>query len=138
MKKAILSVIILASIATFTSCTKDSTDCNLIAAKIIRYDCDRVIFQLLTTENIGDADWQDVQTGTRYSNIVSYYNTCAIANLTNGNMDTLYVSVKKTNENLYDSNCFQCQAVSDNPPQTKVDITEINQSPCAEEPNGSK
>jgi len=138
MKKVILSVVILAAIVSFTSCTKEFTDCNLVAAKIIRYDCDRVIFQLLTTESIGDADWQDVQTGTRYNNVVSYYNTCTIANLANGNKNTLYVKVKKTSENLYDSNCFQCQAVSDNPPQTKVDITEIRQSPCSEEPNGGR
>ena len=31
MKKVILSVIILASIVSFTSCTKESTDCRLLA-----------------------------------------------------------------------------------------------------------
>ncbi len=137
MKKTVLSVIVLVAIVSLASCTKESANCDLIAAKIIRFDCDRVIFQLLTTESIGDADWHDLQSGNRYSNVVSYYNTCAIAALTNGNYDTLYVSLKKTNETLYDRNCFQCQAMSDNPPQTKVDFTEISQSACAIEPKGN-
>jgi len=137
MKKVILSVVILAAIVSFTSCTKEFTDCNLVAAKIIRYDCDRVIFHLLTTESIGDADWQDLQTGTRYKNVVYYNNTCAITNLTNGNKDTLYVSIKKTYENNYDSDCVQCKAISLSPPQTKIDFTEVSRTRCTPEPNGS-
>ncbi|MEO6489052.1 MAG: hypothetical protein ABIO04_03855 [Ferruginibacter sp.] len=132
MKKIIFSLILVLAFASFTACTKESANCEFVAAKIIRYDCDRVIFKLLTTESIGDSNWQDVQTGIQYENVVSYYNTCTIASLTNGNKDTLYLKVKKINENLYDSNCIQCQALSDNPPQTKVDITEITQTPCLE------
>jgi len=137
MKKVILSVIIIAAVASFTSCKKESNDCSLVAAKIIRYDCDRVIFQLLTTESIGDADWQDLQTGSHYNNVVYYQNTCAIASLTSGNKDTLYVNIKRTYENDYDSNCIQCRAISPNPPQTKVDFTEISRTPCAKGSNGS-
>lgn len=136
MKKAILYLIILAFIASLTSCTKESTDCDLVAAKIIRYDCDRVIFQLLTSKNIGDADWMDrtTQVGYRYKNVVSYYNSCAVNLITNGRYDTLYVKVKKTNENSYNSSCVQCLAISVTPPITKVDFTEISKSPCEENP----
>jgi len=137
MKKTILSAIIVAAIAGLASCKKESANCDLVAAKIIRYDCDRVIFQLLTTENIGDTDWQDIQTGTRYNNVVYYNNTCAITNLTNGNRDTLYVSVKRTYENSNDNNCVQCRAISPNPPQTKIDFTEIKRTACSDESNGN-
>lgn len=130
MKKTILSLIVLAAIGGLASCKKGSTDCNLIAAKIIRYDCDRVIFQLLTTESIGDAKWQDIQTGLQYSNVVSYYNTCTIANLTNGNMDTLFVQIKKDDREYHSLDCIQCKAISSNPPQIKVDFTEISKSTC--------
>jgi hypothetical protein len=138
MKKTILSATVLAAIASLSSCCKmESENCDRVAAKIIRYDCDRVIFQLLTTENIGDTDWQDLQTGTRYKNVVYYNNTCAIASLTNGNKDTLYVSIKRTYENNYDSDCVQCKAISLSPPQTKIDFTEVSRTRCTPEPNGS-
>jgi len=132
MKKTILSAFVVAAIAGLASCKKESENCDRVAAKIIRYDCDRVIFQLLTTENIGDTDWQDMQSGTRYNNVVYYNNTCAITNLTNGNKDTLYVSIKRTYENNYDSNCVQCLAVSLNHPQTKIDFTEIARTACSD------
>lgn len=131
MKKAFLCT--LAAGIFFSSCEKANEDCDLVPAKIIRYDCDRVIFQLLTTENIGDADWEDVQTGERYSNVVSYYNTCAVSTLTNGEKITLYVKAKKTNEDLYDANCIQCQALPQDPPQTKVDLLSFSTEPCSSE-----
>lgn len=62
MKKGNLFAALLATILIFSSCKKSDTDCNLIPAKIIRYDCDRVIFHIVTTESIGDTDWEDVQT----------------------------------------------------------------------------
>lgn len=130
MKRLSLNIISLFLIANFISCKKNAGDCNLVAAKIIRYDCNRVIFQLLTPESIGDADWQDTQTGTLYSNVVSYYNTCAVASLTSGRLDTLYVGIRKSNERLWDSDCNQCLAISNNPPQTKVDFKKIAKSPC--------
>jgi len=136
MKKVILSVIIIAAVANFTSCKKESIDCSLVSAKIIRYDCDRVIFKLLNTENTGDPDWLDVQTGARYNNVVSYYNICAIASLTNGSMDTLYVQIKKDNLEYHSLECIQCKAISTNPPQTKVDFTEISKSPCTTQSKG--
>ena len=127
MKKLTLTGAGLLLVLAFAACCKevcknDEKDCQLIPAKIIRYDCDRVIFELLTTESIGDAVWVDGTTGSSYTNVVSYYNTCKIGGLTKGSKDTLYVRVKKTNANLTDGNCYQCLAISQDPPQTKVDF----------------
>lgn len=121
-------IIVLSTIAT--SCAKHKNDCSLIPAKVIRYDCDMVIFQLLTNKNIGDTSWTDVQTGDSYNNVVSYYNTCQIASLTNGRFDTLYVKVEKTNEYLFANGCVQCLQASPHPPQTKVIFTDVQAQPC--------
>jgi len=133
MKKLILPGIVLFVALFFSSCEKCMVDdCELIPAKVIRYDCDRVIFQLLTEERIGDSQWQDARTGIRYSNVVSYYNNCRIGALTNNcEIDTLYVKVKKINENLSAADCIQCQAISDSPPQTRVDFMDISITACA-------
>lgn len=138
MKNIIFAAVYLSLVIAFASCEKESGNCALIPAKVIRYDCDRVIFQLLTNENLGDTDWQDTESGSQYHNVISYYNTCAIAELTNGREDTLYVRIKKINENPADSICIQCQAISVNPPQTKVDFIEISQSPCPQSPESLK
>jgi hypothetical protein len=130
MKKIFLLGILPSVVLLFSSCKKQEDNCTLIPAKIIRYDCDRVIFQLLTTENIGDANWEDVRTGQQYTNVVSYYNTCAIGAITNGTPAILYVTLKKTDENLFARDCIQCLAVSQNPPQTKVDFTAVFENQC--------
>lgn len=132
MKKIFLLGILPSVVLLFSSCKKQEDNCNLIPAKIIRYDYDRVIFQLLTNENIGDANWQDVRTGQQYTNVVSYYNTCAIGAIANGNPATLYVTLKKTDENLFARDCFQCLALSQNPPQTKVDFTVVSENQCGQ------
>ncbi|MEJ7913207.1 MAG: hypothetical protein WKF70_08635 [Chitinophagaceae bacterium] len=140
MKEIILSVIFLAAVTSLTSCRKQTSDCKLVAAKIIRYDCDRVIFQLLTSESIGDPDWIDrtTQVGKRYSNVVSYHNICAVNKLTNGSYDTLYVQIKKDDLEYHSRECIQCQAISVDPPQRKVNFTEIRNSPCADQLKGGK
>jgi len=131
MRKIFSIAVPAALVVVFSSCKKENNGaCGLTPARIIRYDCDRVIFQLLAHESIGDSDWEDVNTGRRYSNVVSYYNTCRIAAFTNGNFDTLYISVKKINENLFSPGCNQCLAISPNPPQTKIDIADISTEPC--------
>jgi hypothetical protein len=130
MKKIFLLGILPSVVLLFSSCKKQEENCNLIPAKIIRYDCDKVIFQLITNENIGDANWEDVRTGQQYTNVVSYYNTCAIGAITNGNLATLYVNLKKTDENLFAQDCNQCLAVSQNPPQTKVDFISVSENQC--------
>lgn len=135
MKKRNLVAALFASIAIFSSCKKCDPECKLIPAKIIRYDCDRVIFQLLTPQMIGDADWEDVQTGQRYSNVVSWYNNCKIAELAHGEKITLYVQVKDDTEQYHLMDCMQCQAVSPAPPQKKVEFVEISASPCEVSPN---
>lgn len=119
----------------FSSCEKCIPDCELVPAKIIRYDCDRVIFQLLTPTPIGDPDWEDVQTGQRYSNVVSYYNTCKISTLTNGEKATLYVNFKEPDMNPVIGDCYRCQAISQAPPQTKVDFGTISETPCEVAPD---
>jgi hypothetical protein len=131
MKKILFPLIAAIALLTVSSCKKCKVaDCTLIPAKIIRYDCDKVIFQLLTNEGIGDANWTDVQTGQNYSNVVYYNNTCAIAALSKGEKVTLYVNLKKVTTNIIPAGCVQCQAISQSPPTTQVDMTNISANPC--------
>lgn len=130
MKKRNLFISTIALLVAFSSCEKSSSECKLVPAKVLRYDCDRVIFQLLTSETIGDANWEDVQTGQQYSNVVSYYNNCKIAELTNGEKITLYVTLKEPEINPAIGDCYRCLAISQNPPQTKVDFAVISKYPC--------
>lgn len=143
MKKTTLTVLTLAMIVTSSSCekmdcmptkkkNKKNTDCGIIPAKIIRYDCDRVIFQLISNESIGDLNWEDKTTGIKYNNVVSYYNTCEINNLTNGELSTVYVNLQQTAQNPHTSDCVQCEALSDNVPNTKVDFSSVSKEPCGE------
>jgi hypothetical protein len=113
------------------SCEKTNSGCKLVPAKVLRYDCDRVILQILSTTLIGDASWTDVQTGQRYSNVVSYYNNCKLNSFTNGQKVTLYVELNVTNAGLVNPDCIQCQAVSQDPPQTNVDFVQISKTPCS-------
>ncbi len=134
MKKINLLLCLVAVLFAISSCKKcKPAVCNLIAAKVIRYDCDRVIFQLLSNQAIGDADWEDVQTGLHYSNVVSYYDNCAISTITNNNIATIYVNVKKISDNLNNPNCYQFLAVSSNPPVTKVNFLSISKEPCGDD-----
>jgi hypothetical protein len=134
MKKVNLLLCLAAVLFAISSCKKcKPAACNLIPAKVIRYDCDRVIFQLLRNEAIGDADWVDVQTGLHYSNVVSYYDNCAISTITKNNIATIYVDVKKISDNLNNPNCYQCLAVSSNPPVTKVNFLSISKEPCGDD-----
>ena len=130
MKYTTLLSLMIIVLMAFSSCEKCIPDCDLVPAKIIRYDCDRVIFQLLTNTAIGDPDWQDVQTGQRYSNVVSYYNTCEIAKLTNGEKQTLYVNFIEPDMDPIVGDCYRCQAISQAPPQTKVHLKTISTSAC--------
>ena len=120
----------LALIIPFACTKKNEEDCGKIAAKVIRYDCDRVIFQLLTNEAIGDAQWTDVHTGASYTNVVSYYNTCEMAQITQGQITTIYADVEKTSQDLFAADCIQCAAISQHPPQTRVTMSDITTSPC--------
>jgi hypothetical protein len=138
MKRLKLIVVLIGAMVFYTACTKCQPECEpeceLIPATIIRYDCDRVIFKLLTTENIGDAEWVDSFTGERHRNVVSFSNTCRIASITSGEKETLYVRLLKTTHQPA-LDCFQCQAVSTNPPQTAVEFTEISKLPCEQSPH---
>lgn len=121
-------------VLAFSSCEKCEVDCNLLPAKIIRYDCDRVIFQILDSTVIGDAVWEDVQTGQRYTNVVSFYNTCKIATLAKGEMRTLYVSITPPSNPQQLPDCSHCEALSQSPPKTKVDFTNIAKQSCEAPP----
>jgi hypothetical protein len=112
------------------STKKNNSICDLIPAKIIRYDCDRVIFQLLTSQTIGDANWKDEITGINYTNVVSYYNTCEIGEIAHGELTTLYVNPVKLNESKYNKTCIQCLAISTNVPETKIDFLSVSKEPC--------
>ncbi len=130
MKKTLLFSATLIVLLAFSSCEKCDVGCDHVPAKILRYDCDRVIFQILDSSTAGDAVWEDVQTGQLCNNVVSYYNTCNIASLTDGRMSTLYVHIKQAARNPEPASCYQCQAVSQSPPQTMVDFTNIATQPC--------
>ena len=132
MKRRIFLIAPLALLFVFSSCEKCYTECDLVPAKIIRYDCDRVIFQLLTTQTIGDADWLDVQTGERYSNVVSYYDNCKINKLTKGEMVSIYVRLKMAEPNPPIPDCYRCEALSQAPPVIQVDLLEVSKNPYDE------
>ena len=128
MKK--LALCLLLAFFSLVSCKKSTDGCTLIPVKILRYDCDRVIMQLLCNNQIGDSSWTDVHTGSTYTNVVSYYNTCQIAELTSGQMDTLYANVQTTIDILFNQDCMQCQAMSQDPPQTRVVLSQLQKEPC--------
>ncbi len=126
-------IIVIAAVGMaffIVACNKQESDCELVPAKIIRYDCDRVIVQFLSPERIGDSSWKDEQTGTIYTNVASYFNTCKIALITNGAFVTLYVKAEPINAPGTDPDCYQCQAIPIAPPATMVNFTEIAESPC--------
>jgi len=130
MKKNYL-LLLLIGIISLASCKKTGEDtCPKIGARIIKYECDRVIFQLLTDQYAGDADWQDPQTGQHYSNVVSWYNTCAVAEFTNGRLDTIYVNVSPETTDPLPISCNQCLALPLNPPNTKVEMRDLGTVPC--------
>lgn len=134
MKKAVLFLIAALMLISFSACNKCKEDCELIPAKLIRYDCDQVIFQLLINEMPGDNTWTDVNSGQVYSNVVSCFNTCEIAAITNGEYVTLYVKPEKTELHFPVTDCFQCQAIANHPPNTKVIFKEMSTKPCAAVP----
>lgn len=131
MKKVMLVSGLIALAGSFMSCCKEKEECELVPAKILRYDCDRVIFQMLSPGKFGDSVWTDVQTGNRYNNVFSYYNTCQVSALTNGELDTLYIKVKETYDASILDNCVQCLAVSQNPPKTMVQMTKLSAYACS-------
>lgn len=134
--KKITILLSLSMLVLFNACEKckpDETGCNLTAARILRYDCDRVIFQLLDAPGMGDANWTDVQTGISYNNVVYYRNTCRISALIpNCEKITLYVRAEQF-ENPPMPDCYQCQAISQSPPNTMVDLSEISLTDCSEQ-----
>lgn len=130
-----IMMIVLLSVC-FAACEKknkdqDNQDCGYIEAKLLRVDCDEVIFRLVTNEAIGDASWTDVTDGQVYQNVVRFRNTCLMAAKTEGYLrKTIYVKVAKINQPVLPTNCVECQAISRNPPQQWVDFMAISTTPC--------
>lgn len=130
-----MMMILLLSLC-FAACKKqnkdgDNEDCEYIEAKLLRVDCDEVVFRLVTNEAIGDASWTDVNDGQVYHNVVRFRNTCLMAAKTDGYArKTLYVKVKKIDQPALPAGCIECQAISRNPPQQWVDFLAISTTPC--------
>lgn len=112
------------------SCCKEVNECKLVPVKILRADCDRVIFQLLSSDGIGDPQWVNVQTGMQYENVFYCKDVCAIASMGKGVSDTLYVAIKKNYDASILGDCVTCQAISQDPPATLVEFTEMSLTPC--------
>lgn len=110
---------------------KIADNCDLIPAKILKYECDGVVFQLQGNNAFGDAEWEDKTTGVKYPNVVFYHNTCEINTLTNGELSTLYVHAQKTNVPVYVTDCMQCLAITENAPKTKVIFNSISKESCS-------
>lgn len=143
MKQFILTASCLVTIVVTSSCEKIDShfskkpvekiadECDLIPAKILRYECDGVVFQLQGEKAFGDVAWEDKTTGVIHSNVVFYHNTCEINTLTNGELTTLYVNAQKTNTPAQPADCMQCLAVTENAPQTKVSFSSISKESCS-------
>lgn len=127
-------VFLLVICFSFAACEKkNETDCSgFTKVKVIRVDCDEVVFQVMSDVLVGDPTWTDVTNGQVYDNVVRYRNTCRIAQKTNGYSNkTLLVKWKKLNQpGPLDANCAECDAISLNPPQQWVDFTEIASQAC--------
>ncbi len=125
-----LPLLTMTLLIAFSSCkVEQEFNCGLLPAKIVRYDCDRVIFQILDSVVVGDSSWKDVHTGREYSNVVSYYNTCKIEQLVHETKDIVYVTISPMGTGTLD-NCMQCEALSQHPPRTMVDFTTISERSC--------
>lgn len=113
---------------------KEEENCEesgLIEAKLIRVDCDGVIYRLLTSEQIGDAAWTNVIDGEVYHNVVRFRNTCLMAEKTNGYAhQTIYVKLRKIDQPALPANCVECLAISQSPPRQWVDFLAIATTPC--------
>lgn len=113
-------------------CKEDTVNCNMIAADILRYDCDRVILKLNSIDMIGDAQWTDEVTGETYSNVVWYRKGCRIAELTRCVEKRIYLVLSATEDDA--PVCpVECQAVSQSPPQQQIFIREATLNGCAPE-----
>lgn len=113
-----------------SSCKKEfSKECELIPAQIIKFDCDRVILELETSKTFGDREWTDVLSGEKFNNVVSFYDICLIQQITNGEKIKLYVNLEEDKGNAVPG-CRGCQALSLNPPKSKVILTKIRKTPC--------
>jgi hypothetical protein len=116
-----------------TAACKKNKDCNLVPAKMIRSDCDRVVFQVLSNKVTGDANWTNVQNGKTYTNVVADFNTCFYSAFLNKVTDSIIYINPATVEYVRTNPppaCLQCLAISQAPPATTVRIGEVSSIPC--------
>jgi hypothetical protein len=122
-------------ILALAACQKSetNTDCTLVPVKLLRSDCDRLIFQSLSDKIKGDARWTDVQTGKTYQNVIADFNTCRLGALLNNQATgILYVDPAKIEygNTSQPAGCVQCTAVSSNPPAISVRLNFVQTDSC--------
>lgn len=122
----LLAVILLIG---FSACSK-SEDCDYLEAKVIRYDCDRVILKLGEDAPMGEDNWYDASSGEHYDNVVSCLNICTIREVTRGVPDaTVYVKLKETTRTNGEI-CLVCSGISLSGPAVIVETTAVSASKC--------
>jgi hypothetical protein len=111
---------------------KKANACAFVPAKVLRYDCDIVIIQVLTSDLIGDAQWVNVHNGNRYDNVVFVKTGCDPIGNRNDPFGIFYVKLGPPVTNLLRCG-VQCQAIPSSPPTTEKSILEQSQSACDNE-----
>lgn len=130
MKKYILLSFALAALASWWGCSKSTTGCELQAVEILRYDCDRAIFRFLQPNGQGDDSWTNIFDGRTYNHVSSATINCAWGQQLSSLPDTIYVKLREVNTLVRYADCAECQAISPEPPQSKMEITEISFVNC--------
>lgn len=134
----LLTSISLLAIVALSGCEKKEKTlvCEYTEVVRLRTDCDRIIFKVLSNNFTGDATWTDVSNGKQHSNVIAMINPCRFFSIPYPvwqRRDTFYVKIKQLPNNnppIPGEDCAQCLAISNNPPKTQVDFTEIQLSPC--------
>ena len=131
MKKIILLILAGAGLATWWGCKKSNVACALEPVEILRYDCDRIIFRFLNNNDLGDASWTNIFNSSTYNHVSSATLNCSYGQLLSGQPDTVYLKVRPVAELARYSDCVQCQAISANQPESKMEILDLSlQNDC--------
>ncbi len=131
MKKLILLILTGTGLAAWWGCKKSTVTCTFEPAVILRYDCDRVIFRFLNNNGLGDASWTNIFDGSTYHHVSAATLNCNYGQLLAGQPDTVYLRLRQVNELVRYPDCAQCQAISANPPVSKMEILDLSlQNDC--------
>ncbi len=134
MKKAAFSLLLVASLMLWLGCDKSDPGCDLQPVQILRYDCDRVIFRFLQPNGQGDASWTNIFDGRTYQHVSSASINCTWGQQLSSQPDTIYVKLREVATLVAYPGCAQCQAISSEPPQSKMEITELSLQECGDTP----